>query len=163
MVTRRALNPESLGSIPSPAAKKFMTKYYVGCFFFNPKTKKVLLHLRDDKSLNPNLWAFFGGMSEANEEPLQTLKREIKEELNLRLRDKDIKYLCDYFNPDYSQHRYIYFIETENLKDEDIKLAEGAGFGWFTLEQAFKLNLTKRTRQDLETFKQKFIDSKILF
>jgi len=38
-------------------------KFYAGGFLYNPATRSVLLHKRDSKTkVNPNQWAFFGGL-----------------------------------------------------------------------------------------------------
>ncbi|MBI2595461.1 NUDIX hydrolase [Candidatus Daviesbacteria bacterium] len=125
--------------------------FYSGGFLYNPVPKKILLHKRDDKTQNnPNCWAFFGGLNEKNEVPLETFQREVKEELGIKLNLSSIYQLTDYFNPDFSTHRHVFYAYTKEVNN--IQLNEGAGYGWFTLDEALKLDLTKRTRQDLLFF-----------
>jgi len=51
-----------------------MPGFYAGAFLYNPKDRTVLLHKRDMLTeANPGLWAFFGGLSEDQETPEQTI------------------------------------------------------------------------------------------
>lgn len=129
-------------------------QFYAGGFLYNPHSKKVLLHLRDDKTnKNKNTWALFGGLSKKGESPMETFQREIKEELSVRFPLSKIKPLYDYFNPDFNVHRYVFYVPSNYLKNK-LKLKEGKGFEWTPLPNAFKFNLSKRTRQDLVFFQR---------
>ena len=48
---------------------------------------KYLLQLRDNKKniFYPNHWGLFGGAKDRKEKPILTIKREIREELNLKI------------------------------------------------------------------------------
>ncbi len=126
--------------------------FYAGGFFYNPNNNKVLLQLRDDKTpINPNMWGFFGGSSENNEKPIETFIREIKEELEIVLKKNEIKELCNYYNPDYHMHRYVFFVD-KDVNEKEIILNEGKSFKWVALDEVFGYKLTKRTKQDLKYF-----------
>lgn len=128
--------------------------FYSGGFIYNSTSEEILLHLRDNKTKNnPNVWAFFGGLSEENEKPEETFKREVLEELDIVL--DHVNYLRDYFNPDFNTHRHVYFIAV-NEKPK-FKLGEGDKAPWFTVDDALELNLSKRTREDLFHFKEKVL------
>lgn len=131
-----------------------MTKlFYSGGFLYNPASQKILLHKRDDKTKNsPGSWAFFGGLSKNNEKPIDTFIRELFEETGLKLKPESIKKLTEYFNPDFDTQRYVFFSEVR--KEAPINLNEGMGFGWFTVSEAIRLNLSKRTREDLLLFQK---------
>lgn len=145
---------EELKNLDVKFIKSNSKTFYAGGFFYDSINQKVLLHKRDDKTKNnPNTWAFFGGLSKRGETPPVTFKRELKEELDVTLTLKKIKKLCNYFNPDFKTHRYVFFTETR-VKKEGLRLREGKGFDWFTLSRAFKMNLSKRTRQDLLFFQK---------
>lgn len=129
-----------------------MKQFYAGGFLYNPRSKKVLLHKRDDATKNnPNSWAFFGGLGKRGETPEESLQREIYEELKLRVPIRIIHSLYDYFNEDYNTHRYVFYISPISLKSK-LKLTEGEDYAWIGLSDAFKKNLSKRTRQDLIFF-----------
>lgn len=132
-------------------------KFYSGGFFYNPRTHKVLLHKRDSNTDNsPDQWAFFGGLSEQGENPLQTFIREIKEELCINIEASNVESLCDYFNSDFDTHRYVFFVKKDVDKSK-MTLQEGADFDWISFDEVFKYDLTKRTNQDLKTFYKKHL------
>lgn len=129
-----------------------MKAFYAGGFLYNPKTKEVLLHKRDGKTkINPNKWAFFGGLNENNETPKETFIREVEEELGIKLSDGNIVHLCDYLNTDLDTYRYVFYAKSELNKNEMI-LGEGAGFGWIPLNAVFDYDLTDKTVNDLKIF-----------
>src|SRR3989304_3056566 len=122
--------------------------FYSGGFIYNPKTNSVLLHLRDEKTENnPSALAFFGGLSKKNETPQKTFMRELSEELDLKVDENAVITLCDYFNPDFNTHRYVFYLKIEELPR--INLKEGKDVSWFNLDRVLVQNLSKRTRQDL--------------
>lgn len=134
----------------SKEAKK--KQFYAGGFLYNPKTKSVLLHLRDDKTLvHPNQWGFFGGTNEGDETPKECFIRELGEELGLKVREEAVKHLCDYLNKKRGTWRYVFYVESRQDKAE-MKLTEGADFDWIPLEKVFEYNLTEKTARDLKTF-----------
>lgn len=128
--------------------------FYAGGFIYNSTSKEILLHLRDNKTKNnPGVWAFFGGLSGSDEKPEETFKREILEELDIIL--DEVKYLRDYFNPDFNIQRHAYFVVVD--KKPKFQLSEGDKAQWFTVENALKLDLSKRTREDLFYFKKNIL------
>lgn len=54
-----------------------------GCIFFSIRTGRVLLQKRSKKCTHPGTWGFFGGKSELDERPIDTLLREVSEELGV--------------------------------------------------------------------------------
>ena len=127
-------------------------EFYAGGFFYNSKTNSVLLHLRDDKALvNPNQWGFFGGRSEAEENPVQCFVRELKEELDIDLTENEIVPLCDYFNEKRGIWRYVFYVRSEIDKSQ-VKLGEGADLDWISLDKVFEYDLTGKTRRDIKFF-----------
>lgn len=133
-------------------SEEIKDKFYAGGFLWNPKTKEVLLHHRDGKTaINPNKWAFFGGKSEPDETPRQTLRRELKEELGIDVPEQEMRPLCGYLNEEFGTYRYVFFIESDLLKSQ-MRLGEGAGFDWIPLEKVFEYDLSEKPRRDLEMF-----------
>jgi len=127
-------------------------KFYAGGFLYNPKAKSVLLHKRDAKTkMNPDKWAFFGGLNEEDETPEQTFVREIREELNIKIPENKIRPLCDYLNEELQTYRYVFYIESE-LEKSQMKLGEGEDFDWIPLNKVFNYDLTEKTERDLKTF-----------
>lgn len=126
--------------------------FYAGGFFYNPVKKEVLLHQRDGNTkINPYRWAFFGGLNEGEETPTQTFIREIQEELGVQLQESEVIPLCDYFNEEQNEWRYVFYVVSEKLKSEMV-LREGADFDWIPLEKVFEYDLSDKSDQDLRTF-----------
>ena len=127
-------------------------KFYAGGFLYNPKTRSVLLHKRDGKTkINPNMWAFFGGLKEGNETPRETFIRELNEELNIDIQKNEIKALCDYLNEELQTYRFVFYVEND-LEKSQMKLGEGEDFDWISLGKVFEYNLTEKTKKDLQVF-----------
>lgn len=132
-------------------------KFYAGGFLYNPKTKSVLLHKRDSKAkINPNKWAFFGGLNEGDETPPQTFVREIEEELCIKIPEEKITLLCDYLNEELKTYRYVFFIES-NLDKTQMQLGEGEDFDWILLDRVFDYDLTEKTVDDLKFFLETYL------
>jgi|SRR3989344_6503253 len=128
--------------------------FFAGGFLYNPKTKSVLLHLRDNKTPNsPNQWAFFGGTNEGDESPKECLIRELNEELGIDIPEQDIKPVCDYLNTNRGTWRYVFYIQSE-LDKSQMKLGEGADFDWIPLTEVFDYDLSEKTADDLKIFLQ---------
>lgn len=130
------------------------TNFWAGGFLYNPKIYSVLLHKRDGKArVNPDKWAFFGGLNEGNETPKQTFMREFREELGVEIREDEIKPLCDYLNEELQTYRYVFYVGSE-LEKSQMRLGEGEGFDWIPLDKVFEYDLTEKTRRDLKIFLQ---------
>lgn len=131
-----------------------MKQFYVGGFFYNSSSKKVLLHRRGNKTDNtPGLWSFFGALSAKGETPQEVLQRAIHEALHTRVPLKAIVPLYDYFNDDIDAHRHVFFLLSKYIKEKP-KAVEGEEVAWIPMEEVMKRKLSKRTRQDLTFFQR---------
>lgn len=136
-----------------PQDKK-MSRFWAGGFLYNPENKSVFLHLRDNNtSINPNMWAFFGGLNERNETFLDCFIRELHEEIGLLLEKGDVRYLRDYLNTDLDTHRVVFYVERK-ISEKNLSLGEGAGFAWISLSQLDNYPLTAKTKDDVAYFKK---------
>ncbi len=137
-----------------------MSNRFFSCgFLYNPKSNCVLLHQRDgNTSYNPFGWAFFGGLNEGDENAVECFKRELYEEVGLNVSTEEILYLDDYLNTEFNTHRYIYYVLSD-VKKEELKLGEGLGFDWVSIDQLSNINLTEKTARDLNTFINKIVKS----
>lgn len=130
-----------------------LKRFFAGGFLYNPKTQSVFLHKRDGNTrVNPNAWAFFGGLNEGTETPSECFKRELKEETGLDASIEQIIPLCDYLNEELKTYRYVFYVESDVSKAQ-LVLGEGAGFDWVTLAALDSYNLTEKTKRDLNYFK----------
>ena len=126
--------------------------FWAGGFLFDRLRTAVLLHHRDgNTSANPHKWAFFGGQGEQDESYVDCFVREMAEEIGLRLQPEQAVHLREYMNTLVNQYRVVFYVETY-VPTERLVLGEGAGFGWFTLDAALRLDLAQRTRDDLDYF-----------
>jgi 8-oxo-dGTP diphosphatase len=98
---------------------------------------EFLLYLRDNKPdiPFPNHWDLIGGHIEEGESPEQALVREVKEELDIDLKDYSFykKYEC-LTGDAYENIKYIYSGKI-NLPIEEVTLLEGVRPQYFSREE----------------------------
>ncbi len=129
-----------------------MKKFWAGGFLYNSKNNTVLLHKRDSKTkFNPNLWAFFGGLNEKAESPVDCFIRELREEIGIRLNKEEAIPLCNYFNKEFQTHRFVFYAISYKDKSNFV-LNEGKDLAWVKFNQLDKLSLTEKTKRDLNFF-----------
>jgi 8-oxo-dGTP diphosphatase len=99
--------------------------------------RELLLYLRDNKPgiPFPNHWDLIGGHLEDGETPEEALVREVKEELDIDLKEYTFykKYLC-LTGDAYENIKYIYTGKI-NLPIEEITLLEGERPQYFSREE----------------------------
>jgi len=99
--------------------------------------RELLLYLRDNKPgiPFPNHWDLIGGHLEDGETPGEALLREVKEELNIDLKEYTFykKYVC-LTGDAYQNIKYIYTGKI-NLPIEEITLLEGVRPQYFSREE----------------------------
>ncbi len=96
----------------------------------------------------PDLWCCFGGGTEAGEQPVSALTRELEEELGLpAAMFDDIAYFTD-LTLDYGfsggpvTHRRYFTVTLPDGAFDRIQLGEGQNFGLFAPPELFQLRLT---------------------
>jgi len=115
---------------------------------------KVLLQQRDENaSWNKNLWSEFGGQIEQGETPEEAIKRELKEELGIKI--KELK-LFKRYNLERKEGIYEQFIFTAKLnyplKQLRQNQQEGKGLNLFSFKEIFNLRMADYTKKILEDF-----------
>jgi len=118
-----------------------MDRINVGIIFINNQGE-ILLQLRDEKDQRyPNCWGFFGGRIEEGEIPERALKRELYEELKIK-----VKFYCffkkyDLVDTQGNIQEYFYIVPLDTAV-EDLKknLGEGKDLKYFSLEKIRDLN-----------------------
>jgi 8-oxo-dGTP pyrophosphatase MutT (NUDIX family) len=136
------------------------TKSWAGGFLYNPENDSILLHLRDNKTkFNPNKYALFGGLLLVGlETPLQCFMREMKEEINLEVKQEDVIPLLNNKNIELNTQRYVFYCISD-IDPKVLTLKEGAGLKWIPLKDLDAYPISKLTRGDLIYF-SKSRDSK---
>src|SRR3989344_7233868 len=118
--------------------------------------KEVLMQKKTiDYPIYPGgVWCFFGGEVEDNENPLETVKREIKEEIGIEADDEDIElvYERDYkIDTRFEGKQYGFKVRFRG-KLSDIRLNEGAGFAFFDKSEFDRINIPNMEKNSLDAF-----------
>lgn len=103
---------------------------------------KILLYLRDKKHgiSHPNYWSLIGGTIEKNETPLQAIKREIKEEINSKVKNIELVEKIKVINNPLCKDHIIFIFKGDiNKEANDIDLNEGQKIAYFTSSELKKL------------------------
>ena len=120
--------------------KNFNPKFEIVSCFIQNKDKFLLLHRQDSKPQG-DTWGMPAGKIDSDENRLDAVVREVKEETGLSISNPDyfktvyVKY--PEFDFIYSMF-YISFIERPAIK---INLKEHKNFKWVTAQEALKMNL----------------------
>lgn len=103
---------------------------------------KILLLRRDDipTIADPDCWGLIGGHAEDDETPEETLKREVFEEVGVKI--ENLQFLWDYVDH-YGEHCYLYHVELTEDQLKEIKLGdEGQDLRFFSKDEAKNLKLS---------------------
>lgn len=100
-----------------------------GTLFYSINTNRVLMQLRSVSSSYPLTWSLWGGKSEKDERPVETLLREIKEEMGNIPDILKIFPLHQYISRDQSfeYHSFCCVVEDEFIP---VLNSESAGYAW---------------------------------
>lgn len=100
--------------------------------------EKLIVFLRDNKPglFNANMWDLPGGGRENNESPIECAIREIKEEFELILTEKDILWQKS-FPAQKDPNRIAYFMvaEISEKRTENLTLHEGQKWSFMNVEE----------------------------
>lgn len=134
------------------------TKICVGPILYNNENKIFLM-----ESPKWSKWLVPGGKIEEGETEEEALRREIREELQIEITDiikvgEKIKEPSNDFKDNQMTFIYKDFFckacSTDVVTNEEI-----SNYGWFTIEEALKLNLLDTTRKFVEQFRDEFSKS----
>lgn len=113
---------------------------------YDSENRFLLQHRSKDAWLLADNWAFFGGGLRENEEPIEALRREVKEELDYMVDNP--KLILEQFFRQGQIKGYMYVYAEEFTKDKGLlKLNEGQGWGWFKEAEISKLKITQRDKK----------------
>lgn len=133
-----------------------MRKRRVSVIFLYDKDKRILMQHRDDDcDILPGYWGMFGGGIEEGETPEQALRRELAEEIEYRLDRPEFIFQKTYVQ-DGIEFELHSFAERYDPSQPIIQ-HEGQGHGWFTIDEAMRLKITKSREDDLEMVR-KYLD-----
>jgi len=129
----------------------------VGALIFNDK-QEMLLTLRGQKAKNERgTWEIPGGAVEFGETLQEGLKREIWEELGIEIQPQEMLQVCDHLLPDEGQHWVspTFICKITSGVPKILEPEKCAQIGWFSLEEAKKLPLSKVTQSDLHVLEDR--------
>ena len=124
---------------------------YVGALLVDTNGK-LIVQQRDDKPgiTNPGMVSLFGGTSHEGESPIETLRRELQEELELEVNSNNLLLQTVKHENETNVACSIYIVT--GVDAEKLKLHEGAGFATGTPEELLSHHVTGVTQQAIEAF-----------
>lgn len=109
------------------------------------KEEQVLLQLRDNKEgiFFPNHWGFFGGANEDREDMLQSLKRELEEEICITFDNGQIEEFIQmdlgFSAAGQTVQRKFFIVSIEEYQIENIQLNEGKDCKFFSRNESLAI------------------------
>ena len=124
---------------------------YVGALLVDTNGK-LIAQQRDDKPgiTNPGMVSLFGGTSHEGELPIETLRRELQEELELEVSSNNLSLQTVKHENGTNVACSIYIVT--GVDAEKLELHEGAGFAMGTPEELLSRSVTAVTQQAIEAF-----------
>ncbi len=148
---KQLLNGEIVDDAQKPAGFDKCERSYVGALLVDTNGK-LITQQRDDKPgiTNPGMVSLFGGTSHEGESPIETLRRELQEELELEVSSNNLLLQTVKHENGTNVACSIYIIT--GVDAEKLKLHEGAGFAMGTPEELLSRPVTAVTQQAIEAF-----------
>ncbi len=148
---KQLLNGEIVDDAQKPAGFDECERSYVGALLVDTNGK-LIAQQRDDKSgiTNPGMVSLFGGTSHEGESPIETLRRELQEELELEVSSNNLLLQTVKHENGTNVACSIYIVT--GVDAEKLKLHEGAGFAMGTPEDLLSRPVTSVTQQAIEAF-----------
>ena len=140
-----------LNDVQKPAGFDECERSYVGALLVDTNGK-LIAQQRDDKPgiTNPGMVSLFGGTSHEGESPIETLRRELEEELELEVSSNNLLLQTVKHENGTNVACFIYIVT--GVDAEKLKLHEGAGFAVGTPEDLLSRPVTGVTQQAIEAF-----------
>lgn len=116
----------------------------------------LLLQLRDDKSeiFFPGAWGLFGGSIDDEERPLETLIRELAEEIRFDV--QQAQFLFRWQHKKYNSLLHFFLVHlTVDLSD--LCLREGQAMELFSIKQIKMLSITPDLAANLERIEEEML------
>lgn len=148
---KQLLNGEIVDDTQKPAGFDECERSYVGALLVDTNGK-LIAQQRDDRPgiTNPGMVSLFGGTSHEGESPIETLRREIQEELELEVNSSNLLLQTVKHENGTNVACSIYIVT--GVDAEKLKLHEGAGFATGTPEELLSRPVTGVTQQAIEAF-----------
>ena len=140
-----------LADAQKPAGFDECERSYVGALLVDTNGK-LIAQQRDDKPgiTNSGMVSLFGGTSHEGESPIETLRRELQEELELEVNSNNLLLQTVKHENGTKVACSIYIVT--GVDAEKLELHEGAGFAMGTPEELLSRPVTAVTQQAIEAF-----------
>lgn len=123
------------------------------------KYGKLLLSLRGENvTVEQSKWEIPGGAVNFGETLIQALKREVNEEVGVVIEVRDLLHVCDHISHSKKQH-WVSLTFISHITSGEPFICENEkckNIGWYSIEDAKVLNLSKITRIDIEMYEKKY-------
>lgn len=148
---KQLLNGEIVDDTQKPAGFDECERSHVGALLVDTNGK-LIAQQREDKPgiTNPGMVSLFGGTSHEGESPIETLRRELQEELELEVNSSNLLLQTIKHENGTNVACSIYIVT--GVDAEKLKLYEGAGFAVGTPEDLLSRSVTGVTQQAIEAF-----------
>ena len=148
---KQLLNGEIVDDAQKLAGFDECERSYVGALLVDTNGK-LIAQQRDDKPgiTNPGMVSLFGGTSHEGESPIETLRRELQEELELEVSSNNLLLQTVKHENGTNVACSIYIVT--GVDAEKLELHEGAGFAMGTPEELLSRPVTAVTQQAIEAF-----------
>ena len=113
----------------------------VGAIFLSKNTGRMMLNLRSESATYSNNWGFVGGKLQNDETPLQTLYREIQEELGNSVPDIEDIIPFDVFSTKNGKFKYYSFVIVVENEFIPVLNHESSGYSWVEIGSYKSLRL----------------------
>lgn len=116
--------------------------------------KYLMLHRTKKKNdLNEGKWIGVGGKFEENESPEECVKREVKEETGLILKECNLRGIVTYISNKW-ETEYMYLFTSDSFEGELIECNEGE-LKWIDKQEVNNLNIWEGDKMFLDRIKVK--------
>lgn len=146
-----AYNSAQTGAIPYKSKKKKIPHHHIGVGMISDSAQRLLITLRPDDAMLGGLWEFPGGKQKKGESIEETVKRELREELdvNVRVKDKFMELKHAYSHFKITLHAYWCTIESGTPKPRSSKALK-----WVTLEEITHYPFPKANKTLIEKLQE---------
>ena len=148
---KQLLNGEIVDDTQKPVDFDECERSYVGALLVDTNDK-LITQQRDDRPgiTNPGMVSLFGGTSHEGESPIETLRRELQEELELEVNSNNLLLQTVKHENGTNVACSIYIVT--GVDAGKLKLHEGASFATGTPEEMLNRPVTTVTQQAIEAF-----------
>jgi 8-oxo-dGTP pyrophosphatase MutT (NUDIX family) len=126
----------------------------IACVFGRDASGKILLQMRDSGGgahdpADALRWCFFGGHMDDDATSIKAALREFEEETSIVLGEDELEFLGE---RDIEGDPHYLFVVKRPLSWQEIYVREGAGAGFFTMEEIKRIPIISSTAALVEAF-----------